>query len=203
MTETSKRTARGALHPWNQRSRHAVLGAMRTGEMRRRTLLLLAVAAVLAAKTRQVVVISHRGEHLHHPENTIAEYQAAVDAGADFFETDVRTSSDGKLVIMHNDTVDARTNGTGAVKDMTLEQIRTLDAGIKFGAEFAGTKVPTFDEVLAFAHGKIGVYVDTKRASAADIVAALERHALQDRLVGYGGLEYLAQVAALRPRLQA
>ncbi len=173
-----------------------------TGEMPRRTLLLLAVAAVLAAQTRQVVVISHRGEHLHHPENTIAAYQAAVDAGADFFETDVRTSSDGKLVIMHNDTVDARTNGTGAVKDMTLEQIRTLDAGIKFGAEFAGTKVPTFDEVLDFAHGKIGVYVDTKRASATDIVATLERHAMQDHVVVYGGFEYLAQVAALRPRIK-
>src|SRR5258706_10806141 len=121
--------------------------------MRRAILLLLVVAGILTGQGRQIVVIAHRGEHLHHPENTIAAYQAAVDAGADFFETDVRTSSDGKLVIMHNDTVDARTNGTGAVKDMTFEQIRTLDAGIKFGAEFAGTKVPTFDEVLAFAHG--------------------------------------------------
>src|SRR5438874_10964889 len=90
------------------------------------------------AQESRVVAISHRGEHLHHPENTMPAYRAAVDAGADFIEVDVRTTADGKLVIMHNDTVDARTNGTGAVKDMTFEQIRKLDAGNKSGAEFAG-----------------------------------------------------------------
>jgi glycerophosphoryl diester phosphodiesterase len=170
--------------------------------MRRRTLLLLAVAGVLAGQARQIVVISHRGEHLHHPENTMPAFRAALEAGADFIEVDVRTTSDGKLVLMHDDTVDRRTNATGAVKDMTLEQVRGLDAGVKSGAEFAGTKVPTFDEALAFARGKIGVYVDTKRASAADIVAALERHDMQDHVVIYGGFEYLAQVAALRPRIK-
>ncbi len=170
--------------------------------MRRAILLLLVVAGILTGQGRQIVVIAHRGEHLHHPENTIAAYQAAVDAGADFFETDVRTTLDGKLVIMHDDTVDRRTDGKGSVKDMTFEQVRALDAGIKAGAEFAGAKVPTFDEVLAFARGKIGVYVDTKRASAADIVAALERHDMQDHVVVYGGFEYLAQVAALRPKIK-
>jgi glycerophosphoryl diester phosphodiesterase len=170
--------------------------------MLRRTILLFVAAGVLLGQGSRIVVISHRGEHLHHPENTIAAYKAAVDAGADFFETDVRTTSDGKLVIMHNDTVDGRTNGSGAVKDMTFDQVRALDAGIKFGAEFAGTQVPTFDEVLAFARGKIGVYVDTKRASAADIVAALERHEMQDHVVVYGGFDYLAQVAALRPKIK-
>ncbi len=165
-------------------------------------ILLLALVGVLLGQTRQVVVISHRGEHLHHPENTMPAYRAALEAGADFIEVDVRTTADGKLVIMHNDAVDARTNGSGAVKDMTFDQIRELDAGVKSGAEFAGTKVPTFDEVLDFARGKIGVYVDTKRASAADIVAALERHDMQDHVVIYGGFEYLGQVAALRPKIK-
>ena len=165
-------------------------------------LALLALAGAVQGQTRRVAAIAHRGEHLRHPENTMPAYRAAVEAGADFIETDVRTTADGKLVIMHNDTVDARTNGSGAVQDMSFDQIRALDAGVKSGPEFAGTKVPTFDEVLAFARGKIGVYVDTKRASAAGIVAALERHGLEDQCVVYGGVEFLKQVAALRPRIR-
>ncbi len=154
------------------------------------------------AQAHHVAVISHRGEHLHHPENTMPAFRAAVEAGADFIEVDVRTTSDGRLILMHNDTVDARTNGSGAVKDLTFAQIRALDAGVKSGAEFAGTQIPTFDEALEFARGKIGVYVDTKRASAGDIVAAIERHDMQDHVVIYGGFEYLKQVAALRPNLR-
>jgi glycerophosphoryl diester phosphodiesterase len=164
--------------------------------------LLIGFAAVALSQSRQVVVISHRGEHLHHPENTMPAFRAAYEAGADFIEVDVRTTSDGKLVLMHNDTVDARTNGSGAVKDMTFDQVRALDAGVKSGPEFTGTQVPTFDEALEFARGKIGIYVDTKRASAADIVAALERHDMQDHVVIYGGYQYLKQVAELRPKIK-
>ena len=54
------------------------------------------------AQPRQIVAISHRGEHLHHPENTLPAFQAAIDAGADYFELDVRTTSDGKLVLSHD-----------------------------------------------------------------------------------------------------
>jgi glycerophosphoryl diester phosphodiesterase len=170
--------------------------------MRALLVLLLSFAGVVCGQTRQVMVISHRGEHLHHPENTMPAYRAAFEAGADFIEVDVRTTADGKLVLMHNDTVDARTNGSGAVKDMTFEQIRALDAGAKSGQDFTGTRVPTFDEALEFAHGNIGIYVDTKRASAADVVAAIERQDMQDHVVIYGGYEYLKQVASLRPKIK-
>ena len=163
---------------------------------------LVSFACVAWGQAPQVVVISHRGEHLHHPENTLPAFRAAFEAGADFIEVDVRTTSDGRLVLMHNDTVDARTNGSGAVKDLTFDEIRALDAGLKSGQEFAGAEVPTFDEALEFANGRMGVYVDTKRASAADIVAAIERHDMQDRVVIYGGYEYLKQVAALRPKIR-
>jgi glycerophosphoryl diester phosphodiesterase len=169
--------------------------------MRTIIILLVGVASALG-QARQVVVISHRGEHRYHPENTLPAFCAAFEAGADFIEVDVRTTSDDKLVLMHNDTVDARTNGSGAVKDMTFEQLRALDAGVKTSQEFAGTPIPTFDEALEFARGKIGVYVDTKRAAAADIVAAIERHDMQDRVVIYGGYEYLKKVAAMRPKMK-
>src|SRR5215471_17990306 len=154
--------------------------------MRLLSLLLLAASAAFA---QHVAAISHRGEHLHHPENTIAAFQAAVDAGADFFELDVRTTSDGKLVLMHDSNVDRCTNGHGEVANMTFDEIRTLDAGVKMGPEFAGTKVPTFDEALEFARGKIGVYIDAKRISAKDLVDAVERYGMEDRVVLYGGVE--------------
>src|SRR5579863_7434882 len=94
----------------------------------------------------QIVVISHRGEHLAHPENTLPAFEAAIAAGADYFEMDVRTTSDGKLVLMHDAKVDRTTNGTGLVRQMTFDQIRELDAGAKFNASFTGTKVPAFEE---------------------------------------------------------
>jgi glycerophosphoryl diester phosphodiesterase len=156
---------------------------------------LTALACVCSAVAQvPIAVIAHRGEHLHHSENTLPAYQAASDAGADFIEVDVRTTSDGKLVIMHDATVDSQTNGKGAVKDMTFAQIRALDVH--------GSKVPTFDEVLDLARGKIGVYVDSKQVSAAEMIAAVERYDMQDRIVVYGGYQYLKDVAALRPKIK-
>jgi glycerophosphoryl diester phosphodiesterase len=162
------------------------------------TLLTLATAH---AQQGGVVVISHRGEHLHHPENTMPAYRAALDAGADFIETDVRTTSDGKLVIMHDSSVDRCTNGHGEVAAMTLAEIRKLDAGAKVYG-FRGTPVPTFEEVLEFARGKIGVYIDAKRISAADLVAAVRKFGMEDQVVVYGGMELHRGVRQLEPRIQ-
>ncbi|MGH7246882.1 MAG: glycerophosphodiester phosphodiesterase, partial [Pseudomonadota bacterium] len=149
-----------------------------------------------------VAAIAHRGEHLHHPENTLPAYRAAIDVGADFIETDVRTTADGKLVIQHDSTVNRCTNGAGTIATMSLAQIRALDAGIKTGPWFAGTKVPTFDEVLDLAHGRIGVYVDSKDISAANLVAALDRHDMADHVVVYGKFSLMKNIAALRPGIR-
>ena len=159
------------------------------------TLKLLLLAA-------QIMVISHRGEHLSHPENTIPAFQAAIDANADFFELDVRTTSDGQLVLMHDGTVDRTTDGHGAVYQMTFDQIRTLDAGAKFGPQFAGTKVPTFEEALRLAHGKIGVYVDCKMLAPEALVAMLEKTDMSDKVVIYGGAFFLKKVSELKPSLK-
>src|SRR5260370_19876731 len=112
----------------------------------------------------------------------MAAYRAALAAGADYIETDVRTTSDGKLVIMHDGTVDRCTNGHGDVASMTFDEIRKLDAGAKFGPEFAGTQVPTFDEVLDFAKSQINFYIDSKRISAQDVVHAARRHGMEDNV---------------------
>ncbi len=120
----------------------------------------------------QVVAIAHRGEHLHHPENTMAAYAEAVRLGVDFFEVDVRTSADGKLVLSHDATVERCTNGKGAVSSLAFAQLRALDAG-------GGQRIPTFEEALQLAReGGRGVYVDWKEARA----AGLEVRALNPRM---------------------
>ena len=163
--------------------------------------LLLLPAAPISAQTRHVVAIAHRGEHLHHPENTMPAFQEAVRLGADYIEVDVRTTADGKLVLSHDGNVDRCTNGKGEVAKMTFEQIRELDAGIKMGPEFAGTKVPTFDEVLDYARGKINIYVDVKQVTAKDLVEHIVDHGMADHVVIYSG-RISKDIQQLNPKLK-
>jgi glycerophosphoryl diester phosphodiesterase len=164
--------------------------------------ILVLLAGSAGAQPARVVAIAHRGEHLRNPENTIPAFQQAIRDGADFIEVDVRTTSDGKLVLSHDGKVDRRTNGQGEVSKMTFEQIRALDAGIKSGQQFAGTKVPTFDEALELARGKIGIYVDVKQASAKDLVEHIDGHGMTDHVVIYAGLRLSKEIEALNPKLK-
>src|SRR6266852_5429562 len=87
----------------------------------------LLLAATCAAQERRIAVIAHRGEHLSHTENTVAAFQAAIDLGADYIELDVRPTKDGKLVLMHDGSVDRTTNGKVDVANLTFDEIRALE----------------------------------------------------------------------------
>lgn len=150
-------------------------------------LVVLWAATPLNAQSKTVVAISHRGEHIRHPENTLPAFAEAVRVGADYIEVDVRTTSDGRLVLMHDSTVDRTTNGHGEVAKMSFDEIRALDAGVRKGSTFAGTKVPTFDEALEFARGKINVYVDVKQVSARELVDHIVSHGMDEHVVIYSG----------------
>lgn len=93
-------------------------------------------------------ISAHRGAADTHPENTIAALREAVSLGAAQIELDIRGTADGKLVVIHDSTVDRTTNGTGKIKHMSLAEIRTLDAGTWKDASFKGERVPTFREAL-------------------------------------------------------
>src|SRR5262249_8924458 len=97
---------------------------------------------------------------------------------------------------------DGKTDGHGEVSKLTFAQIRALDAGVRMGKEFAGTRVPTFEEALDLMHGKIGVYVDCKSLSPEDLVAALKKADMDKHAVIYGGAHFLGQVRALEPALR-
>jgi glycerophosphoryl diester phosphodiesterase len=97
-----------------------------------------------------VLVIAHRGASGHAPENTMAAFKKAVALGATFIETDLQLSRDARFVAIHDATLDRTTNGQGAVHDMTMPELRRLDAGSWFGSEFAGERIPMLEEILEF-----------------------------------------------------
>jgi len=89
----------------------------------------------------EMKIIAHRGASAHAPENTLTAFQLALDQGADGIELDVMLSKDGQLVVIHDETVDRTTNGTGKVAEMDLVELKVLDAG-------QGESLPTLPEVF-------------------------------------------------------
>lgn len=96
--------------------------------------------------TEKLGVTGHRGCKAYMPENTLISFSEAFKLGVDVLEFDVQMTRDGVLVIMHDAMVDRTTDGTGSVAFKTLEEVKALDAGVKFG--YPGTRVPTMDETL-------------------------------------------------------
>lgn len=124
-------------------------------------LFFLSALTVFAQDLPQRGLCAHRGENGVFPENTVIGFQEAVRLGATQVEFDVKRTKDGRLIIMHDGTVDRTTNGSGKVSELTFEEIRKLDAGIKKGERFAGTKIPTFEEALDCLPRNIWINVHT------------------------------------------
>lgn len=98
-----------------------------------------------------MLAIAHRGASGYAPENTLAAFRRAVAQGATFIETDLHLTRDAHFIAVHDETVDRTTNGQGAVHQMTLAELRRLDAGSWFASEFMSERIPTLEEILEFA----------------------------------------------------
>lgn len=96
------------------------------------------------------LIMGHRGAMGHAPENTMASFRLAHEMGVEAVECDIHLTADGHLVVIHDDTVDRTTNGTGSVEALTLAEIEALDAGSSYDARFAGEKVPTLEALLSW-----------------------------------------------------
>ncbi len=133
-------------------------------------------------------IIAHRGASGHAPENTMAAFQRAIELGAGFIETDLRLTRDARFVAFHDPNLERTTNGSGAVKDFSLAELRKLDAGMWFDRQFMDQRIPTLDEVLAFARKHdVVFYLEIKYDSATGmhhaLVAALESVEIASRTV--------------------
>lgn len=126
--------------------------------------------------------IAHRGASALAPENTIVAFERAVELGADAIELDIHLSRDGELVVIHDDTLDRTTSGTGPVHARSIEELRRLDAGRWFGDGFAGQRIPTLTEVLDRYAGKVSLALEVKAGSILSpgieekVAAALRQH---------------------------
>ncbi|WP_226642463.1 glycerophosphodiester phosphodiesterase [Mesobacillus subterraneus] len=99
------------------------------------------------------LILAHRGYAAEYPENTMLAFKEAEKAGADGLELDVQMTRDGELVVIHDEKVDRTTDGTGLIKDYSLEDLRKLDARFKFKELPKKEQIPTLDEVLEWLSG--------------------------------------------------
>jgi glycerophosphoryl diester phosphodiesterase len=151
-------------------------------------------------------VVAHRGNSTHFPENTLPAFLSAIELGADEIELDVHVTSDGVAVVVHDATLARTTGNPAAVKDVTFAELRRLDAGAWKGERFAGTRIPTLDEVLDVCFERVPLEIELKAAGAVGpTVAALQKRAHRDAfrrvLLTCFEQELLHGALALEPRL--
>jgi len=117
-----------------------------------------------------MIVIGHRGMRFVEPENTLRAIERALKCGVDAVEVDVRMTRDGRLVLMHDETVDRTTNGKGRVRDLTFNEVRRLDAG-------KGERVPTLEEALEAVKGRAKLVIEIKEDDIVKrVVEAVDSH---------------------------
>jgi glycerophosphoryl diester phosphodiesterase len=123
-----------------------------------------------AEKEKEILNVAHRGASGYAPEHTLIAYKMGEQMHGDYIEVDLQMTKDGELIAMHDETLDRTTNGTGQVKDYTLEEIKELDAGSWFNEkypekanpEYEGLKVPTLEEVFQTFGKNANYYIETK-----------------------------------------
>lgn len=109
---------------------------------------------------KQVMVVSHRGDWRYAPENSLMAIQRCIDLGVDIVEIDVRLTKDGHLVLLHDETLNRTTNGSGKLSDKTLEEVKQLRLKNACGVRHSRQQVPTLREVMLLAKDKIMINLD-------------------------------------------
>jgi glycerophosphoryl diester phosphodiesterase len=153
--------------------------------------------------------LGHKGWSAAAPENTLAAFRAAVSLGADGVEFDVQLSRDDQVVVIHDFAVDKTTDGHGRVRDLTLAELRKLDAGSWFAPTFAGEHIPTLDEVLDIVKAMKLINIELKERSLAGeglgdkVVWAVQSRGLGPQVVisSFNPLA-IRRVKQLNPRLR-
>lgn len=153
-----------------------------------------------------IQISAHRGNSMHAPENTLATFRKVLAMGVDFIEIDVRTSSDGALLILHDGNLDRTTDGQGPIKNLSLKEISKLSAGKGYGPEFAKEQIPNLEETakLIFQWNKkhsrkTYIYVDCKQVAAEPLIDLLKKYELAEGSVYYGNDSFLMELKQVYP----
>ena len=159
---------------------------------------------------RTPLIVAHRGSSRIAPENTLAAFRKALDAGADAIELDVHLSKDGEVVVIHDHRLERTTNGRGRVADFTLSELRRLSAGDWFSQRFTSERIPTLGEVLNLLRLRIGVNVEIKydRPQRADLTIVerccniiKEHDAGRSVMISSFYIPFLKLVKSLEPKI--
>lgn len=152
---------------------------------------------------------AHRGASGHAPQNTLAAFLLAAEMGADGIELDVHLTQDGEVVVIHDDTIDATTDGHGRVGDLSLAELQAFDAGSSFDASFAGESIPTLQQVFDAVGHRLLVNVEIKAEAGprpsyleAEVVRLIEDNQMTGRvIISSFAPASLRRVRRLNPRL--
>jgi len=138
--------------------------------------------------TNNPLIIAHRGASGYAPENTMAAFRLAVEQSADWIEVDLHQTADGQLVVLHDFTMKRTAGDPRSVREVTLEQVKKMDVGSWWDGTYRSEQVPTLDEVLEFAAGRIRVFIELKRGSPfypkieRRLLETISRHNAKDRV---------------------
>jgi len=143
------------------------------------------INAMALIDLRKIEVIAHRGAPREAPENTIAAFQRALEAGADWVELDIRKTLDKRAVVIHDATVNRTTDGRGRICEMSEGEITSLDAGSWFSDQFAGERVPTLDKALEWAKSTgIRLNVELKDKGIEELtIDSVRNHGMLEQVV--------------------
>ena len=134
-----------------------------------------------------IAIIGHRGARALYPENTMVSFEKAVEMGVDGIETDVHMTTDGQLVLHHDDLLDRTTTGSGPIEAYSYKELMEFDAGVKFSPKYAGEKIPRLEEFLDLVQNTdllLNVEMKDYRPEALrKTIETLDRYGLRDRYV--------------------
>jgi glycerophosphoryl diester phosphodiesterase len=143
----------------------------------------------VAASERHPAVFAHRGGRKWAPENTLAAFKKSLDIHVDGIELDIHKCKSGELVVIHDESVHRTTDGAGLVKDMTYDQIKKLDAGSWYAAEFKNERIPLLSDVLSLVDGKAVINIEIKNAPVEypgiddDLIKLLSSYKYKNKIV--------------------
>ncbi len=132
-------------------------------------------------ESKTILVAAHRGAHIGNCENSILSTKKSIEIGVDIIELDVQVTKDGVVVLMHDRTIDRVTNGTGKVSDYTYAELQQFTLKSWLGIQ-TDEKIPTFEEILNIAKGKILIDIDLKTENVDPVVAVVKKTATEDQV---------------------
>jgi glycerophosphoryl diester phosphodiesterase len=128
---------------------------------------------------KKPVIFAHRGASGYAPENTMAAFKKGIEMGAKGIELDVHLTKDGQIVVCHDENIKRTSNGEGLIMDMTLEELKKFDFGVRFSSEFEGEKIPTLEEVLELIEDWDGILNIEIKAAPRQYLAGLEKEVVE------------------------